>query len=423
MIGAAVLRRQLEEDVRDSRERLTDLCARLVRVPSENPPGDTRPIVGALCEWLSSEPVQCSVHAAREAMPNLVVRVAGERPGRRLVFNGHLDTFPVGDPSLWTVDPLGGVVKDGRIYGRGVSDMKGGIAASVLALLLLARYREAWRGELVLTLAADEETMGPWGTKYLLDTVPEASGDAMICGDAGSPRVARFGEKGLVWLRVSARGRAAHGAHVHRGENAIERLMEALVRIRELRHLPVATPREVREAIAAAAATSEAESGAGETEVLTRVTVNVGRIDGGLAVNLVPDRATAEVDIRLPVGVDTACIVERAQEAVANIPEVTIEVLRRFEPNYTSPAHEIVQRVVANGARILGRAPVATMRVGASDSRYYRERGIPTVVYGPAPYNMGSADESITVDDLFAVGYVHALAAFDFLAAELAGGP
>jgi succinyl-diaminopimelate desuccinylase len=423
MIGAAALRRQLEEDVRDSRERLIDLCARLVRVPSENPPGDTRPIVAALCEWLGSEPVQCTVHAAREAMPNLVVRVAGERPGRRLVFNGHLDTFPVGDPSLWTVDPVGGVVKDGRIYGRGVSDMKGGIAASVLALLLLARYREAWPGELVLTLAADEETMGPWGTKYLLDTVPEASGDAMICGDAGSPRVARFGEKGLVWLRVSARGRGAHGAHVHRGENAIESLMEALVRIRELRRLPVATPREVGEAIAAAAATSEAESGAGETEVLTTVTVNVGRIDGGLAVNLVPDRATAEIDIRLPVGVDTACIVERAQEAVANIPGVTIEVLRRFEPNYTSPSHEIVQRVVANGARVLGRAPVATMRVGASDSRYYRERGIPTVVYGPAPYNMGGADESITVDDLFAVGYVHVLTAFDFLAAELAAEP
>jgi succinyl-diaminopimelate desuccinylase len=414
--GGAV-REKLEREVHGTRDRLIDLCARLVRVPSENPPGDTRPIVAAVRELLTGEPVEASVHAAQETMPNVVIRVAAERPGRRLVFNGHLDTFPVGDASGWTVDPLGGVVKEGRLYGRGVSDMKGGMAASLLALLLLARCREAWRGEAVLTLAADEETMGPWGTKYLLDTVPEASGDAMICGDAASPRVVRFGEKGLVWLRLTARGRAAHGAHVHRGDNAIEGLLESLVRLRELRGVPIATPREVAEAIAAAAPVSERESGAGETRVLTTVTVNVGRVEGGLAVNLVADRATADVDVRLPVGVETAAIIERAREAVAGVPGVVLEVLRRFEPNYTAPSHEIVRLVVANGARVLGRAPVATVRVGASDSRYYRSRGIPAVVYGPAPSNMGGADESITVDDLFAVAYVHTLSAFDFLTA------
>ncbi len=412
----ATARGALERDVHASRERLLELCARLVRTPSENPPGDTRAIVAAIRGLLGSEPAEVTTHAGLETMPNLVVRVRGARPGRRLVFNGHLDTFPVGDAGAWTVDPLGGVVKDGRIYGRGVSDMKGGLAASLLALLLLARYREAWAGDVVVTMASDEETMGPWGTKYLLDTVPEASGDAMICGDCGSPRVVRFGEKGLVWLRVTARGRAAHGAHVHLGESAVERLLDALARLRALREVPVPTPESVMQAIRAAAPVSERLSGAGETEVLTAVTVNLGVLEGGRKINLVADRGSAEVDVRLPVGIGTAEVLRRAEALVAEVPGVALEVLQRCEPSFTDPGHEIVRRVAENAARVLGGPPVTTMRVGASDSRYYRARGIPTVVYGPAPSNMGAPDESITLEDLFAVGYVHTLTAFDYLA-------
>ncbi len=102
--------------------------------------------------------------------------------------------------------------------------MKGGLACSILAAALLAEHAEAWNGEVVLTLAGDEENMGSLGTGYLLKTIPEARGDANICGDVGSPMVVRFGEKGLLWLDVEAKGAAAHGAHVHKGINAIDRL-------------------------------------------------------------------------------------------------------------------------------------------------------------------------------------------------------
>jgi succinyl-diaminopimelate desuccinylase len=411
-------RAALERDLRASRDELIELCARLVRAPSENPPGDTRAVVGAVRERLAAEAVDIAAYTARDPIENLVVRVRGAGPGRRLVFNGHLDTFPVGDAGAWSVDPLGGIVRDGRIYGRGVSDMKAGLAASLHAVLQLARYREAWKGEVVLTFAGDEETMGPLGTKYLLDTVPEASGDAMITGDAGSPRVVRFGEKGLLWLRLVVGGRAAHGAHVHLGENAAEHLMDALGRLRTLAEAPVALPAEIENAVAAAAPVSEALSGAGETRVLTSVTVNVGRLNAGSKINLVPDRAEAEVDIRLPVGITVDRVLEEVAGRLVQVPQVSFEVIRRFEPNYTGPSAEIVQLVMANAAALLGQAPVATMRVGASDSRYYRERGIPSVVYGPTPINMGGPDEAVSLDDLFAVAEVHALTAFDFLNAR-----
>ena len=138
--------------------------------------------------------------------------------------------------------PLGGMLKDGRIYGRGVSDMKGGIAAALTAVRILARLRERWRGEMVLTLAGDEENMGSLGTRWLMEHVPQAKGDAMFCGDVGSPMVVRFGEKGLCWVEIEAEGRPAHGAHVHKGTNAIDRLRQALDGLKRLEDLPVAAP-------------------------------------------------------------------------------------------------------------------------------------------------------------------------------------
>ena len=413
----AAARAGLLDDLRRADDRLIEVCTGLVRVPSENPPGDTRVIAGHLESVLAPLGAEVRVVAGQPTMPNIVAVTRGRWPGRRLVFNGHLDTFVVGDRSLWSVDPLGGVVKDGRVYGRGVSDMKGGMAASIVAFELLQRWREDWAGELVLTLASDEETMGPWGTQYLLDTVPEARGDAMICGDAGSPMVIRLGEKGLVWLRLTATGRATHGAHVHLGDNAAERLIEALACLLALRRIPVLTPPAIAAAIAEAQEVSERQAGKGEAAVLTSVTVNIGLLAGGSKVNLVPDRASAEVDVRLPVGVSVDECLTEARRLVAGVTGVEIEVLRRYEPNFTDPGHEIFQLLRANAEAVSGRRPVVTMRVGASDSRLYRLAGIPAAVYRPAPYNMGAPDEYITVEDLTLVGRVHALTAFDFLSA------
>jgi acetylornithine deacetylase/succinyl-diaminopimelate desuccinylase-like protein len=236
------------------------------------------------------------------------------------------------------------------------------VAASLLAFEQLHALRDDRDGELVLTLASDEETMEPWGTAHLLQTVPEARGDAMICGDAGSPQIIRIGEKGLIWLHVSARGRAAHGAHVHLGANAVERLTDALARLARLRALPVLTPPSIAAAVREAKAVSEPLSGTGESDVLTSVTVNIGVIRGGSKVNLVPDRAAAEVDVRLPVGVSVDACLAEASRLVADVPGITIDVLRRFEPNYTDPGHEIFALLRANAEAVSGERPVLNMR-------------------------------------------------------------
>lgn len=403
--------------ITSGRAALIEMCRRLIQAPSPNPPGDVAAAAGAAEALLRTIPgmVVQRVETA-PGIVNLIGQLSSGRPGRRLVFNGHLDTFPIGEDLGWTVPPLDGVEQGGKLFGRGVSDMKGGVAASLLAARTLAAHRDAWRGEIVVTLAGDEETMGQLGSHHLLEHFPEARGDAMISGDVGSPLVVRFGEKGLLWVELEAEGSPAHGAHVHKGVNAIDRLRHALDLLKNLETLVPDEPPDVVAAIAAAKTVSEPLSGTGEADTLRRLTVNIGVIEGGVSPNLVPTRATAKADIRLPVGLRAADVEARLVTEIAKLDGVKLRVIQRYEPNFTPPSHEIVENIVAAATVVLQRPPVVNMRVGASDARLYRAFDIPSVVFGPTPYNMGGPDEYVEIDELLAVAKVHALAAFRFLA-------
>ena len=415
-LNAVATEKLIVDAVSASADRLIEMSRKLVGAASPNPPGDVAQAADAAEMLLRAIPgMTIERVVTAPGIVNLIGRLAANRPGRRLVFNGHLDTFPIGEDLGWTVPPLGGVVKDGLLFGRGISDMKGGIAASILAAEILAAHRDVWQGEIVVTLAGDEETMGSLGTRYLLEHHPEARGDAMISGDVGSPMVVRFGEKGLLWVEIEAEGKPAHGAHVHKGINAIDRVRQALDVLKQLESVQVDEPPMVVAAIEAAKAISEPLSGPGESEVLRRVTVNIGIVEGGVSPNLVPTRAVAKADIRLPVGLRLADIESRLHRQLAEIPGVTWRVIQKYEPNFTEPSHEIVQAAAEAAQQVLGSKPAINMRVGASDARHYRLFGVPSVVFGPTPYNMGGPDEHIRLDELLAVTKVHALAGFRFL--------
>ncbi|GJH30853.1 M20/M25/M40 family metallo-hydrolase [Caballeronia novacaledonica] len=407
-------RRALAHAVAASSQEVVDLARALVAEPSPYPPGDTHAVARRIEAMLAGSGVEITRYGTLPHVMNLVVRVRGMRPGRRLVFNGHLDTFPLVDADRWSADP-NGEARDGKLYGLGVSDMKGGIAAIVFALRHLASLRDTLPGEVVATFVGDEESMGTEGAGYLLNHVPEASGDAMISADTGSPVVLRFGEKGMIWLRLDASGKSAHAAHVHRGISAIERLLDAIQDLRTLRDHPVDAPADVLAEIANAGPVSEELSGRGESDVLRRVTVTFGTVQGGRLSNLVADQACATADIRLPVGVSVAQIEARINAIVARHEGVSVEITRRYEPNWTSPDHEIVQRVRRNCSARLGIEPVVNMRVGASDARHYRMHGVPTVVCGLTAHNMGSFDEHVHIDELCALAEIYALTAFDYL--------
>lgn len=119
------VKNSLVDKVNKNKELLVDLTSRLVQIPSESPESDTREIAEEIAGVLEEiDGVDVSFHTMEEPIKNIVARVKGKSPGKRLIFNGHLDTYPVGDESLWTNNPFSGHEKDGRMYGRGVSDMK-----------------------------------------------------------------------------------------------------------------------------------------------------------------------------------------------------------------------------------------------------------------------------------------------------------
>lgn len=397
---------------------LESLCQSLIRTPSENPPGDTTALAAQVEAFLAALPgMQVRRVVAKDKAVNLIARLPFGKPGRRLLLNGHLDTFPAGDASGWTLPPFSGAIEAGRLYGRGACDMKAGLAAAMMTAKVLATHPQDLAGELVLTFVSDEETGGTWGTQYVLANVPEARGDAMLSADAGSPRVVRFGEKGQLWIEVTARGKSNHGAHVHLGENAIVRLMQALDALRTLEALPVPIPPGVMAAMREAQPVSEPISGQGEFDTLTHVTVNVGTIAGGIAVNIIPDVATARADIRFPPGLALKDVLAQIEARMGGLAGVEWKVLSSHEPNVTDPSEEIVRLVVRHAGAVTGESVVANMRPGFSDSRFYRAAGIPSVVYGPAPHNMGGTDEHVLLEDLRAVFAVHVHVAADFFAA------
>jgi succinyl-diaminopimelate desuccinylase len=409
------VRTSLKRSAQERKHEVVELTVRLLGKLSGNPPGDTIAVAREVVELLAASNIHATTHASTPEIHNVVARVQGRGTGPRLILNGHLDTFPPSDLSDWTFPPTG------KLYGLGVSDMKGGVAASIFALRNLAAFRENWPGEVVATFAGDEETMGLLGTQFLLDTVPEARGDAVICADAGSPKVLRIGEKGLLWLRISAIGRAAHAAHVHRGDDAIDKLMIALNGIANLRGFSVTGPENVRSTIEQARSVSECLSGTGESEVLQRLTVTFGTMQGGRLHNLISDSATATADIRLPLGYTVEEAKKAVNEIVAGIDGIEVDFIRAYDASWTRPDHPLVESLRAACQEILETDPVVNMRVGASDARLYRRAGIPTVVCGLTPHNMGAGDEYVDVEELCSLGVMITMAAYDYLNGRRAG--
>lgn len=415
--GTGDFRHNLLQHLQNNMDHPSEILMRLLAIPSENPPGDTTALALEIKSILSaSNSIDVRLVCKNQPIENVLAVVKGRSPGRRLVFNGHLDTFQVGDPSQWTRNPYGEQL-NGRMYGRGSSDMKGGLAVQIQAMLCLAAWRENWSGELVLALTGDEETAGPDGTQFLLDSCEFANGDAMMCADAGSPQVLRFGEKGVLWLTLMAEGRPGHGAHAHLTISAIDRLLAALVTLSTLRDLTVHANHIVSAAIDQAAEFSEIISGPGETDTLKSVTVNIGTIEGGIVANLVAGHACATVDIRLPAGLMIAELKAHIKDLIGRLPGIRYQIDNETEATITPPDHEIVKMTACNCKEVLGQPVVSTMRVGSSDAALYRKKDIPSVVCGLTPHNMGAADEYVEIEELVALSKIYALTAFDYLTA------
>ena len=239
-------REQLLGWIEEEKDQIVGFFQGFVRAASPNPPGDTTEAVSYITRFLEAQGAPFRLVDPQPTMANVVGTIEGGAPGRHLVLNGHIDVFPVGeDPAAegWTREPWGGEIAEGRLYGRGSSDMKAGTSASVWTYVLLSRLRDRLKGKLTLTCVSDEETFGPWGARWLMEHEPEVLGDCCLNGEPSSPFSIRYGEKGLIWLKFTVKTKGAHGAYTHASPSATRlavRLIQDLETLEDLEFtLPV----------------------------------------------------------------------------------------------------------------------------------------------------------------------------------------
>ena len=410
-----VSRQQLVDQLTTDRDRIIELVQQLVRIPSENPPGDTTDLCAWVVDYLGRHGVDYEIVAPEPTMPNVIAHIDGSGPGNHLVLNGHLDVFPAGDPGLWSDDPFSGAIRDGKLYGRGSNDMKAGTAASILTFLYMAERRDEWQGRLTLTLVSDEETFGPYGARYLVEHRPDVLGDVVLSGEPSTPHFVRYAEKGPLWIELNVQTTGGHGGYPQTSPSAIMVAADVLRDLQALNEIEIRASAAVLASIEESREQLESMFGPGTVDVLTHVTVSTGVIEGGDKVNMIAANCRVEVDLRTPVGVSTDELLGRIDEIVARHEGASYAVINLAESNVCEPDHELVGIIQNNAEAARGIRPMPSPGLGGTDCRLWRYRDIPAYVYGPTPYAMGAPDDHVLIDDLLATVEVHTLSAYDYL--------
>ena len=364
---------------------LVQLTQKLIQIPSEVrgiDDGDEQAIAQFIAERLEAAGFTTRTQEVTRNRPNVIAVLPGRGDGVDLMLNGHLDTV---EGTGMTVDPFGGAVKNGRIYGRGAADMKGAIAAMVVAGEAILRADVDLAGDLTITACVDEEGRGT-GTEALVDSGVRC--DAAIVGEPTNMHIG-VAHKGVIFIEITTTGRAAHGSTPWHGINAITAMNRVITAITE--RLPPILDRRVH-------------------PLLGKPTFNIGVIEGGYRPNVVPDHCRLGIDRRLVPG-------ESFHTVMADIQEI-LEVLREQHPDLDfelygtdwikshpmvlSEDAPIVRTLKQHVKATIGAPPVVTtLPFWCDAATLVNKAQVPTAVFGPGEIREAhSASESVSITNL-----------------------
>ncbi|HYC38424.1 MAG TPA: M20 family metallopeptidase [Usitatibacter sp.] len=347
------------------------LASRLVAFDTVNPPGRELECARYLADALKEERFDTRLVPMGEGRASLVARRGRQRAGKPLVFTGHIDVVPLGTRP-WASDPFSGKVADGKLHGRGSSDMKAGVAAFVAAACAEAASVEGDQ-EVVMLITAGEETGCEGASSIVAAGLQGAAGALVVCEPTAN--AVYVGHKGALWLKAVATGKTAHGSMPEQGDNAVYRAARAVGR---LECFDFGCPRH---------------------PVLGAPTLNVGSFHGGLNINSVPDRAEIQIDLRTIPAVEHAQLQRRIREQMAE--DLGLETLIDLPGIWTPPEDPWVRRVLG----IVARATGEVAKVGTAT--YFTDAsvlvpaldGVPTLVLGPGePTLAHQTDEWCSVE-------------------------
>ncbi len=400
---------------------IVDFTCDLIRLPTVNPPGEGYP---ACAEVIGRRLAACGFevgyfaaegrpeHTARHPRVNVVGRRRGRRDRPLVHLNGHFDVVPAGDG--WTLDPFGGLVRDGRIYGRGSCDMKAGLAAAVYAAEAIRRAGVELNGSVEVSGIVDEESGGFAGVAWLAEHghISRSRTDFVIIPEPLYVDRICIGHRGVYWFEVTTRGRIAHGSMPFHGVNAIEHMAVVLDRIR----------RELMPRLSArSTAMPVVPDGA------RHATLNINGIDGGQPVGgiqtpCVADICRAVFDRRFLIeeGFEATRreIVDLLERARAELPDLRYEIrdLMVVHPVRTPEDSPLIGVLDRGLRRVLGRSGGLVASPGTYDHKHVTRIGgvADCVAYGPGILDLAhQPDEWCGVDDVINATKVIALALLD----------
>ncbi|MHA1684071.1 MAG: M20 family metallopeptidase [Promethearchaeota archaeon] len=422
---------------------------------------------GAIVEYFNC-PHELDEHNEKQVWYNLVARVKGERPGKTLQFNGHLDIVPFVE-GQWRdgVHPLKATVIDGKVYGRGASDMKGGIAAQMMAFKLLKQSGIPFNGHLQMWFVPDEEINGEYGARFMArEHVDEINADGTIISEAtGQPPVSSpaiiLGEKGHKWLRMKVHGSAGHGSMPKPKSNSINKAARFISNTNKLKLPKVKPPigffkllkgllsRFTIKNLIKAAKTPEGidtdpydEDGIGLGNFF-KTTVSFTGIKAGTKVNVIPDECELMMDIRVLPGISTQDVFDslaryatklgyriKIPEGFANVQEgnkkfqkrpVDLEIITISCTNgsFVSPDKPFTQLLSRAFEDVFHVRAVYFFAPGSTDAVHMREQGIDNVVvFGPTGSNGHDSNEFVELESLVKTCKVYLLLAYRMLCKE-----
>ncbi len=363
--------------MKDSEKKeLNDLLQKLIQIKSVNPPGNEDEIAIFIKEFLLKDDISSELVPLEEGRNSVVAKIEGKEK-RNITLCGHLDTVRVKEED-WTKPPFQGIIEEGRMYGRGASDMKGGIAALLYAAILLKRRGITPKKTIQLALTADEE-WGYRGAGTLVDKGYFDQTDFLIITEPTNLQVS-IGEKGELWIKAKFYGKSAHGSTPESGINTVVPGSKFILEVSE-----------------------KYERLFNQDPLWGKTSVNIGQFHGGVQVNIVPNYSEIQFDFRVISEEDKERAVELVRKTGGDIAkeygvQFSEEIFNYHPPIFTSPDNPYVKKFM----QVAGIKEASIIKYCTDGGTIIPEKKIPFIIFGPGDIAQAHQnDEYIELDTLY----------------------
>ena len=360
-------------------EEITNLAQELIKIPSDETAGE-KEVCEYLESYLKSLGMKVRLPEVLPNRPNIIAEVIGDEVGKSIMFNGHVDTVPVGDIKKWSMDPYSAIIKDNKLFGRGSTDMKGAIASMIIAMKFIMNNVEKFNGKIIFTGVMAEETTGLGTQKIVEENIKT---DMAVVGEPSDEKIYRA-HKGTMWFNLSTYGKLEHSSESNsESNNAIINMMKLIMEINEI--------------------SKELETI--ENNLVGHPSINIGLIDGGTKQNMIADSCRISIDRRtLP---------EEKTDEILDKLRIRLDGLRSLDDRLTfdleidtireavevAESEQIVQEVKNALNKVINNNPtISGMKATTDMSILVNQGNIPSVIYGP-----GFIKQAHTVDEFIEV--------------------